>query len=368
MANQLSTPVNMFSGHATATPSAQQSIRGAPRHLVAGINHSLSISTFISSRQYNSLPPLALQAPISYSLLHRFGEIVMAYGLQDVFGAHLIYNRFHPGGIADGSFVATTKVPLITGGRSDGRVGAGVIGARAPEVAIYNPSTTFTSPYSPGPDFKKMIWQSGIWELGIGSPNPTLNVDVNLVHGRLVLLSPGPPPAVLQTNSQQQYQAIIAASQHQRSAQQQVEQPRRVILGITHHFLSYEYEYGPLPPTLVTIPDSFWEDMANFIIDHGLETRLAIEILDAPDLVTGRTGVGRFVVEEYDPSRSRKATVVEVPGGKELSWAFSRGQTMNTHEGLGRLARGSSTMEEMTGASQPEVEIEVNLVRLGTGV
>ena len=78
--------------------------------------------------------------------------------------------------------------------------------------------------------------------------------------------------------------------------------------------------------------------------------------LDGPDVVMGRTGVGRFVVEEFDPTRSRKSSVVEVPAGKELSWSFST--LMND-------SLGPSTI---VNRNKGEVEVDVNLVRVGAGM
>lgn len=350
---------------ATITP-----LRSSQKHLIPGLNHPLTQTTFITATQYNGLPPLSNQPPIPQAVLRRFGEIVVAYDLQQVIGAHLIYNRFHPGGIAQGSFVTTTKVPLNTAVRA-GSVSGGIGIKKDTEAGAYHPSMTYTNPGVQGPTVKKMVWQSGIWELGIDMLHGSvINVDISLVHGRLYLLSKSPPsrdyPAPQEITQQE---IAIVEMPHQSEITwplwPHLHQPQHLslpprstptALGNTHHFLAYEYEYGPPPHLAYNIPDAFWEDAADFIVENGLENRLALEILDGPDVVTGRTGVGRFIVEEFDPTRSRKSSVVEVPAGKELSWSFS------TH--TDDSVKPSTIVNEHRG----EVEIDVNLVRVGPGM
>lgn len=341
--------------------------RPPQKHLIPGLNHPLTQTTFITATQYNSLPALSNQPAIPQSVLRRFGEIVVAYDLQQVIGAHLIYNRFHPGGIAEGSFVTTTKVPLNTAVRA-GSVSGGVGVKKDTEAGAYNPSTMYSNPGGQGPTVKKMVWQSGIWELGIDMLHGSvINVDVSLVHGRLYLLSRSPPSRDYPSPKEIVQQEIsIVDMPHQSEIAwplwphlhqpQHPFKPTPTALGNTHNFLAYEYEYGPPPSCVYNIPDTFWEDAADFIVEHGLENRLALEVLDGPDVVTGRTGVGRFVVEEFDPTRSRKSSVVEVPAGKELSWSFST------------LTSDSVRTSTVVNESRGEVEVDVNLVRVGAGM
>ena len=367
-------------------PPAPVTSRNQPtKQLIPGLNHPLTVPSFITASQYNSLPPLSLQPKIPSSVLRRFGQIVTAYNLQDAIGAHLIYNRWAPGGIAEGSFVATTKVPL-----NPGRIGSlsGSVGKEPRDpMGGFDTTKAYTNQGMASPQLKKMVWQSGIWELGMDTvQNSTLSVDVNLVHGRLYMLSRG-PPAVTATVPKRPRQHSQSANQAQQSQvppvpphvqlgqqiqfqqniqfqhQVQPQEPRKQIdLGYSHHFLAYEYEYGPLPRALYAVPDAFWEEIADFILENGLQTRLALEVLDAPDPLKGRTGVGRFVVEEFDPTRSRKAAVVEVPGGKEISWGFSR--TVN----IAASADGTSNPDGSGLRGEVEVEVEVNLVRASAGL
>ena len=346
--------------------------RTPQKHLIPGLNHPLTQTTFITATQYNGLPSLPNQPPIPQSVLRRFGEIVVAYNLQQVIGAHLIYNRFHPGGIAEGSFVTTTKVPLNTAIRA-GSVSGGIGIKKDTEAGAYNPSMTYTNPGVQGPTVKKMVWQSGIWELGIDMLHGSvINVDVSLVHGRLYLLSRSPRSRDYPSPQEiMQQEVVIVETPHQSDIEwpqwPHLQRPQHLhltlpskptptALGNTHHFLAYEYEYGPPPTFACSVPDAFWEDAADFIVENGLESRLALEVLDGPDVVTGRTGVGRFVVEEFDPTRSRKSSVVEVPAGKELSWSFST--LMND-------SLGPSTI---VNRNKGEVEVDVNLVRVGAGM
>ena len=137
-----------------------------------------------------------------------------------------------------------------------------------------------------------------------------------------------------------------------RSAHQQLLPPGIHPLGTTHHFVAYEYEYGLIQPQLMAVPDAFWEDLSGFLIQNGLENRIGLEVLDSPEVYSGRlcAGPGRYVVEEYNINRNPRSCVIEVPTGKELSWSFSR-SGFNPHDqsagGLG------------------EVNVSVNLVNLG---
>ncbi|RPB18519.1 hypothetical protein L211DRAFT_902094 [Terfezia boudieri ATCC MYA-4762] len=335
------------------TLPVQENLLPRPRrkHLIPGINYPLSLTTFCTARQYNSLPPLAAQAPIPSWALRRFGEIVTFYNLQQVLGAHLIYNRFAPSTIPDGSFVAATKVPLNAGCRTDPENGP----PHTTEAGGgYEPAASYCKPGAPGPTVKKMIWQTGLWEVGHDLvKNPSIMLDVNLVRGRLFILS-GAPVSSYYPSPSRHLQSDVAAYHLQPSHQHLLPPGRPGIhpLGTTHHFVAYEYEYGHIQPQLMVVPDAFWEDLAGFLIQNGLENRIGLEVLDTPEVYSGRlyAGPGRYVVEEYDINRNPRSSVIEVPTGKELSWSFSR-SGFNPHDqsagGLG------------------EVNVLVNLVKLG---
>jgi len=334
-------------------PPVQENLLPQPnrlrrKHLIPGINHPLSLTTFCTARQYNSLPPLAAQAPIPSWALRRFGEIVTFYNLQQVLGAHLIYNRFAPSTIPEGSFVAATKVPLNAGCRTDPENGPPYTTEAG---GGYDPAASYSKPGVPGPTVKKMIWQTGLWEVGHDLVrNPSIMLDVNLVRGRLFILSKAPVSFYYPSPSR--HQQTDVAAYHLQPANQQLLPPGIHPLGTTHHFVAYEYEYGRIQPQLMTVPDAFWEDLSGFLIQNGLENRIGLEVLDSPEVYSGRlcAGPGRYVVEEYDINRNPRSSVIEVPTGKELSWSFSR-SGFNPHDqsagGLG------------------EVNVSVNLVKLG---
>lgn len=256
----------------------------------------------------------------------------MKYRLEHVFGAHLIYNRFWPGGISAGEFVATARAPYTEKKKSmaalvhSGSVKSGDRESWSSARSIGSVKTTGStstgdqdsmtsetsgdntgSTQQPSITTKKMIWKSGIWELNL--PNASEAADMNLVHGRLFFLNlHASPPS----------------------------------------FQPYEYQYGYINQhmTGLKIPDSFYHELATLISDHRLHYTLGLELLDFVSVTDVDGGYGkkeRFCVEEVDPQRSRKAEIVEIPAVRELSWGF--------RQGLGYLEVG-------------EIDVEVGMIRL----
>ena len=315
-----------------------------PTTTIPGITHPLTISTILPSHCYNQLadrPPPDSSTVIPSSILQHFGRILINHGLDKFFGSHLIYRRFP---ISEGNFVSAAA----NGG-------------------------------------KKVVWQSALWELGAGEEQ-----KLDFLRGRLVMLrtlgeveNPGRSSwdgsnykySPIQGynkwgSSRKSVPGALTPSRHVPTSPSIPEGDEsslkpRCILGVTHVFQAYEYEYGPPHPCLnqtapttthsqlpppVKIPSTFLPTLATFLVENRLEHTLGLEVFDYKPPGNSFTQLSRhwYVVEEFDPiSQNRKAAVMEARGGRELSWEFRKGGRVFGLEG---------------GGEDVEVDVEVGLV------